>query len=202
MTTEVAHAEEPASRPKPIELEINPAQTSSLAALMKMAGNTDINVCYQCRKCSSGCPVAYAMDYTPAQILHAARLGLKDLVLNSATIWLCAGCETCVTRCPQDVDLVRAMDTLRAMCLSEGYKPKVPEVANFYKYSLNNILMLGRMYELGLMGRLKLATRAFRKDFWLAIGLFRPGKLKTIPHFGDTGETRRMASRVVRSTRV
>jgi len=202
MTVEIAHTEETASRPKLVELEINPAETSSLAAQMKMAGNTNINVCYQCRKCSSGCPVAYAMDYTPAQILHAARLGLKDLVLNSATIWLCAGCETCVTRCPQDVDLVRAMDTLRAMCLSEGYKPKVPEVASFYKYSLNNIQMFGRLYELGLMGRLKLATREFRKDFSLGLGLFRRGKLKIVPDFNVAGEMRRMEFRVVKRRKV
>ena len=63
--------------------EVNTTEASRLAAIIKAAGNTDISVCYQCRKCSSGCPVAYAMDYTPAQILHAARLGLKDLVLNS-----------------------------------------------------------------------------------------------------------------------
>ncbi len=181
-----------------VEFEIKPAESSRLAAVLKTAGNTDINVCFQCRKCSSGCPVAYAMDYTPAQILHAARLGLKDLVMNSATIWLCAGCETCVTRCPQDVDLVKAMDTLRAMCLDEGYKPKVPEVASFYKYSLNNLQTFGRLYELGLMGRLKLATREFRKDFKLGLGMFKRGKLRIIPDFGGVGEIHRMEFRVVK----
>ena len=181
-----------------VEYEIKPAESSRLAAALKTAGNTDINVCYQCRKCSSGCPVAYAMDYTPAQILHAARLGLKDLVMNSATIWLCAGCETCVTRCPQDVDLVKAMDVLRTMCLDEGYNPKVPEAASFYKYSLNNLQTFGRLYELGLIGRLKLATREFRKDFSLGLGLFKRGKLRILPDFGAVREMRRMEFRVVK----
>ncbi len=183
---------------KPHEFEIEPAAASRFAAVIKAAGNTDVSACFQCRKCASGCPVAYAMDYTPAQISHATRLGLKDLVLNSSTIWLCASCETCVTRCPQGVDLVKAMDALRALCLSDGYKPKEPEIASFYRFSLSNIQVFGRLYELGLMGRLKLATRQFRKDLTLGLGLFRKGKLKIIPDFGGIGEMRRMEFRTVR----
>ena len=179
-------------------LDINPAEGARFAAAVKLAANTDVNACFQCRKCTSGCPVAYAMDYTPAQIMHAVRLGLKDLVLTSSTIWLCAACETCVARCPQGVDIVKAMDALRAMCLSDGYKPKEQAIASFYKYSLNSIQLFGRLYELGVMGRLKLATREFRKDFRLGLGLFRRGKLKVIPDFGSAGEMRRMEFRVVR----
>ena len=63
----------------------------------------NINLCYQCRKCSAGCPIVYEMDYTPTQIIQAIRLGMKDLVLKSKTIWLCTSCETCTTRCPQDI---------------------------------------------------------------------------------------------------
>ena len=189
---------EMAKQLKPTEFEIEPAAASRFAAIIKAAGNTDVSACFQCRKCASGCPVAYAMDYTPAQILHATRLGLKDLVLNSSTIWLCAACETCVTRCPQGVDLVKAMDALRAMCLSDGYKPGEPEIASFYRYSLGNIQTFGRLYELGLMGRLKLATRQFRKDLSLGLGLFRRGKLKIFPDFGGIGEMRRIEFRTVR----
>jgi len=90
------------------------------------------------------------------------------------------------------------MDALRAMCLEEGYKPGVPEVASFYKYSLNNLQTFGRLYELGLMGRLKLATREFRKDFKLGLGMFKRGKLRILPDFGAVGEIRRMEFRVVR----
>jgi len=185
-----------APTPVLVELEINPEEASQFCDSIKKVSNVDINACYQCRKCTSGCPVAYAMDYTPAQILHAARLGLKELVLSSSTIWLCAACETCVTRCPQDVNLVKAMDALRVMSLSDGYKSKEPDVANFYRYSLGNIQLFGRLYELGLMGRLKLATREFRKDISLGLGLFKRGKLKLMPDLGALGETRRIRSQV------
>jgi len=179
-------------------LEINTAEAARFAAAIKAIGNTDVSLCFQCRKCTSGCPVAFAMDYTPTQIMHAARLGLKDLVLGSETIWLCAACETCVTRCPQGVDLVKVMDALRTMCLSDGHKAKAPEIAGFYKYSLRSIQTFGRLYELGVMGRLKLATREFRKDFRLGLGLFKRGKLKVLPDFSSAGEMRRMEFRVVR----
>lgn len=68
--------------------------------VQKMTGD-HVNLCYQCKKCTSGCPLVFQMDYSPSQIIYAARLGMKELVLNSNTIWLCASCETCTTRCPQ-----------------------------------------------------------------------------------------------------
>jgi heterodisulfide reductase subunit C len=185
--------------PLPVELDVNPEEASRFFDSIKKLSNVDINACYQCRKCTSGCPVAYAMDYTPAQILHAARLGLKELVLGSATIWLCATCETCVTRCPQDVNLVQAMDALRVMALNNGYKPKESSIADFYRFSLSNIQLFGRLYEMGLMGRLKLATREFRKDLKLGLGLFKRGKLSVIPDLGALGETLRIRSRVRKS---
>ncbi len=183
----------------PVEYEINPEKASQFLESVKKSSNVDISACYQCRKCTSGCPVAYAMDYTPAQILHATRLGLKELVLGSSTIWLCATCETCVTRCPQDVNLVQAMDALRVMALSNGYKPKESAVADFYRYSLSNIQLFGRMFEMGLMGRLKLATREFSKDLKLGLGLFKRGKLSVIPDLGALGVTLRIRSRVRKS---
>jgi heterodisulfide reductase subunit C len=178
------------------ELNISSASVSEFADLIKRASGVDINVCYQCRKCASGCPVAYAMDYTPAQILHAARLGLRDIALGSATIWLCSACETCVTRCPQQVDLVKAMDSMRMMALRERVKPRAPEVAQFYRYSLQSIGFFGRMYELGLMGQLKLFTRQFRRDLELGLGLFKRGKLNILPNLGALGATRKIVSRV------
>lgn len=184
-----------------MEWKVQASSVSEFSDLLQASSGVDINVCYQCRKCVSGCPVAYAMDHTPAQLLHAARLGLKDLVLGSSTIWLCASCETCVTRCPQDLDLVKVMDSLRAMALRAGVKPKVPEVASFYRSSLLNIRLFGRMYELGLIGQLKLATRQFTKDLKLGQEMFKKGKLKLLPGFAGSGRTRGIFSRVRRLER-
>ncbi len=179
-----------------MEFNIPSDTVSELAEVIKETSGLDINVCYQCKKCTSGCPVAYAMDYTPTQLIHAIRLGLRDLVLTSATIWLCASCETCTTRCPQELDLVKVMDTLRIMAIQAGIKPKVSEVAAFYRIGLNNIRFFGRMYELGLIGMLKLSTGQFTKDIGLGIKMVKKGKLKLLPSFQGSSITRRIFAKV------
>lgn len=178
------------------EWNVPSTSVSQFADLLKESSGVDLNVCYQCRKCHSGCPLAFAMDYTPPQLLHAARLGLKDLVLSSTTIWLCASCETCVTRCPQDVDLVKLMDAMRLMSLQQGVKPAVPEVAQFYRASLLNIRLFGRTYEVGLIGQLKLATRQFTKDLSLGLEMLKKGKLTLWPSFESLGKANNLFSRI------
>lgn len=178
-----------------MEWDIPSASVSEFADLLRATSGVDVNVCYQCRKCVSGCPVAYAMDYTPVQLFHATQLGLKDLVLGSTTIWLCASCETCVTRCPQDVDLVKVMDSMRLLALRSGVKPAVPEVAQFLCSSLQNIRVFGRLYEVGLIAQLKLATHQFRKDMGLGLEMLKKGKLVLVPHFATVGKARRLYSR-------
>lgn len=75
--------------------------------------------CNQCGRCSAGCPVAAAMDLLPSQAVRLAQLGLEE-VLESTTIWICASCLTCVTRCPKGVDLPRLMEALRQVALRRG----------------------------------------------------------------------------------
>jgi len=139
------------------------------------------NYCYQCRKCSAGCPMSWAMDYTPAQLIHAIRLGLSDRVLNSKTMWMCSSCQTCTTRCPQDVDIARIMDICKIIAVEQGIKPPVSSVHKFNKAALLNIKMFGRMYELGLIGDLKMRTFEFFKDAGLGVKMFLKGKLKIFP---------------------
>ncbi len=79
----------------------------------------DLLSCNQCGKCSSGCPVARAMDLLPSQVIRMAQLGMEE-VLESETIWICASCLTCVTRCPKGVDLPRLMEALREISLRAG----------------------------------------------------------------------------------
>lgn len=75
--------------------------------------------CNQCGKCSAGCPAAFSMDLLPSQVIRLAQLGLED-VLESQTIWTCAACLTCVTRCPKGVDLPRVMEALRVIRIQKN----------------------------------------------------------------------------------
>jgi len=163
---------------------------------VKSVSGVDVNLCFQCAKCASGCPVSYAMDYTPTQLVHAIQLGLTDLVLNSKTIWLCASCQTCTTRCPQDVDLAGVMDAVRIIAQSKNIKAKIPEVPAFYRNSLRNISLFGRMYELGLIAVLKLSTRSFTKDIGLGLKMLRKGKLNILPSFSGALAARRIFAQV------
>lgn len=158
-------------------------KNNNLGFREELQSQTDQNLmaCYQCKKCSAGCPIAYAMDYTPAQIMEAIRLGMRDLVLKSRTAWLCASCETCTTRCPQEIDIAKAMDAVKTLAIKEGIKPAIPQVYSFYKSALNTVKFFGRTYDIGLIMGFNLATRQFFKDMALGLKMFKKGKLKLKP---------------------
>ena len=169
---------------------------SPLAASVLSESGQNVNLCYQCMKCAAGCPVSYEMDYKPAELIHAIRLGMDDLVLNSKTMWLCSACETCTTRCPQDVDVAKVMDAVKITARRKGIKPAIPQVASFNKAALSNIKMCGRMYELGMIMGLKMRTFEFFKDAAMGMKMFRKGKLKMIPSLTGAMRTRRILRRV------
>ena len=185
-----------------MEIYVQQDKVSEFADMLKRTSGLDVNLCYQCKKCSSGCPISYAMDYPPAQLMHLIRLGLKDLVFKSNTIWLCASCETCTTRCPQEVDIAKTMDALRIMAFNAGIKPPVADMAAFYRTGRTNIRFFGRMYELGLIGMLKLSTRQFTRDLDLGMKMLKKGKLKLLPSFKGSSSTRKIFAKVKESSRV
>jgi heterodisulfide reductase subunit C2 len=143
-----------------------------------------LNRCYQCSMCSDGCPVAYAMDYYPNQMIHLVRLGLKDKVLNSTTIWLCASCETCATRCPNEIEIVRLMDILREESIKAGVNNQVSNILKFHQAFLDQIKKKGRIDEVSLMISYELKSREFlslpkiKELANMAIGMFKKGKIK------------------------
>lgn len=181
-------------------MESNPTTIShsKLADAVFNESHENVNLCYQCRKCAAGCPVSYAMDYTPAQLIHAIRLGMDDLVLSSKTMWLCASCETCTTRCPQEVDVAKVMDAVKVIAVRRGAKPAIPQVRAFYRAALANIKKCGRMYELGMIIGLKLRTFEFFKDAKMGMKMFKKGKLKMFPSFTGALRTWKIFGRVKR----
>ncbi|MFC2071034.1 4Fe-4S dicluster domain-containing protein [Chloroflexota bacterium] len=80
----------------------------------------NLNLCYQCGKCSAGCPMSSVMDLLPNQVMRLVQLGLEEDIGNSKTIWLCASCLTCTIRCPKGVDISRVMEALRLITLRKN----------------------------------------------------------------------------------
>jgi len=141
-----------------------------------------VSSCYQCRKCTSGCPVSFAMDIPPDMIMHMIHIGANDIVLGSNTIWICASCETCTTRCPNEIDIAKVMDTLRQICTREGREPRERQVPQFHDAFLRSFKGRGRVFELEMIGRYKLKTGQYTKDMRLGIEMFKKGKLRLFPH--------------------
>ena len=140
--------------------------------------------CYQCSMCSDGCPVAYAMDFHPNQIIHLVRLGLREKVVQSTAIWICSSCETCATRCPNEIDIVGLMDVLRSESLAAGFKGPRKNIPRFHEIFLQQIRKKGRIDEGSLLFNYELKTRdflapgKFREEAGLGLEMFRKGKLK------------------------
>ncbi len=94
--------------------------------LSRMHGGEKLLRCFQCGTCTSDCPVARFSDtYRPRTIIRMAQLGLKDRVLNSDTLWLCAACFTCTDRCPQGVEVSSVIRVLRNLAAEKGIAPQV-----------------------------------------------------------------------------
>jgi heterodisulfide reductase subunit C len=154
--------------------------TSFLEAVDAKSGES-VSRCYQCRKCTNGCPLAFAMDVMPNQVMRMVQLGLEDEVLGSKTVWLCASCQTCTTRCPNDIDIAHVMDTLRQLSRQRGIPASEPGVVKFHDAFLDSVRRHGRVFELGMVGRYKLATMDLFSDTKMAWEMLKRGKLSFLP---------------------
>lgn len=165
------------------EVSVSHLQTKNDGHIRKLEAESlqKINQCYQCAKCSGGCPMTYAMDYPPNQIIRMLQLGMLDEVLNSTTIWVCAACITCSSRCPRGIDITQIMDNLRLMANQQGKAVKGKNALIFHDVFLNSIKNNGRLYELGLAMQVNLRTGNLFKDAELGLPMFLKGKLKLLP---------------------
>ena len=111
--------------------------------ISKMPNGENLKQCFQCGTCTSDCPIARFSDsYRPRTIIRMALLGLKDRVLSSDTLWLCAACFTCTDRCPQDVEVASIIRILRNAAVDRGFIPQI------FKMMGSNILESGIVYRI------------------------------------------------------
>jgi heterodisulfide reductase subunit C2 len=154
---------------------------NAFARQLKKETGEDVFQCFQCLKCSTGCPLANAMDILPHQLIKAMQLGLRQEVISSRTIWVCASCLTCSCRCPTEIDIARLMDGLRQMAYArqEGLGDELTPL--FHRIFLNSVRRRGRVYEIGMLMNFKFKAKRLFKDIGLGWRMFRKGKLRLLP---------------------
>jgi heterodisulfide reductase subunit C len=135
---------------------------SDLSTIERLA-HTHLADCYQCGKCTAGCPMGARMEIAPTRIVRLLQLGDADRALRADSIWECVSCQTCSTRCPKSVDCCGIMDALRELAAARGtVSPARQRVLAFQKAFLGNVKRNGRLAEMELIAAFKLA--AFQQD--------------------------------------
>jgi len=159
---------------------------SPLAEAIRKAVGVDVAECYQCGKCSAGCPMVPYMDITPSQIMRLVQIGdeaATEKLLRSTAIWSCLGCLTCTQRCPKELDPAAVIDALREMSYDRGLvSPAQKKVLAFHEAFLKTVEKTGRMSEIPLVRRYKLASRDLFSDVTMVPPMLVRGKLPLLAH--------------------
>lgn len=140
-----------------------------------------VSHCYQCGNCTAGCPMSFTFDYTVSRIMRLIQAGQKREVLSSRAIWLCATCETCTQRCPNNIDVAQVMDACRHMARREG-KRGVYAVKTFFDSFMATVGLNGRSHEIGAMALYMLRSGRFWTDVELSPKMLIKGKIPILPH--------------------
>jgi heterodisulfide reductase subunit C len=173
---------------------------NTLAALVAKATGTSPLDCYQCGRCAAGCMqnVGGEMELSPTRIMRLLQLesafagqeqagGFARQALSSDTVWLCAGCQACTTRCPQSVDIAGTMDALREESLRCGKASdsrRARDIQAMHRAFLTGVQRRGRIHELALVMSYKLRSGHLLQDAMLGPKMLRRGKLHILPRHG------------------
>ena len=147
----------------------------------KKRSGEELSLCYQCLKCTAGCPTAPYMDIRPNNIIRMIQMGMKGEVLGSSAIWLCVSCETCGTRCPNKIDIGVLMDALREMAIEEKVPAKEKNIHLLHEAFVQSIKRGGRVHEATMLIDYKLRSKDFLTDLIPGMRLFMKGKIPLLP---------------------
>ena len=169
-----------------------------LAQIDRIPGGSKLNQCIQCGTCTASCPVSYAMDLTPRQVIGMFRSGAIEELLQSRTIWVCASCYQCTMRCPADIQITELLYAFKRIAIERGIFPDRFPVHVFAESFTESVKKHGRSYEMGLLLRYFLRTKPTALFGWRRAGfaLWRRGRLKLRPdNIKGIKELRRIIAR-------
>lgn len=154
---------------------------NAFASEIQERSGQNLSRCYQCKKCTGGCPTVAWFEWPNHGIVRMVQRGLKEELLGSKAIWMCVTCETCGTRCPNGIYLSPIMDALRAMAVEEGRPLAEPAVVAFHRAFVASAKRFGRVHEATMLMNYKVKTRDFFTDLGVGLKLFAKGKIPLLP---------------------
>ena len=171
---------------------LNTESGRELADQIAHRSDVELHACYQCGKCSAGCPMAHAMDIMPRQLVRYLQLGMTEDIFNSKSIWLCASCHTCVERCPHSINIPSLMELSRQAAKARG-KVTVKTVDMLSTIFMQNVKMFGKSHEAFLEGMYNASTGRFFQDMENAPHMMKHNLISIAPHTTrNPGEIKRI----------
>ncbi|OPY02001.1 MAG: sn-glycerol-3-phosphate dehydrogenase subunit C [Syntrophorhabdus sp. PtaB.Bin047] len=140
-----------------------------------------VSVCYQCCRCTNGCPVAEHMDIVPHRVIGYILSGEREKVVASASPWTCLQCATCSLRCPNGIDVARVFETLRQISAASGLAAK-NDVRHFDDLIIDSVERHGRLAEMETIMRYRLSKRQFLKDAAMGLDMLKKGRIGLSSH--------------------
>jgi len=142
----------------------------------------NIKTCYQCLKCSVGCPVFPYMEFKTNSVIQLIQYGEREKVLRSSSIWLCVSCMTCGVRCPNEIDMSAVMDTLREMSIEDNYAYEADRrVVILHEEFVRSVKMWGRLHEVTFFIPYMVRSLDLFSNMGTALALMPRGKFPMMP---------------------
>jgi heterodisulfide reductase subunit C len=152
---------------------------SFLKHLEIIPNSEKIKSCIQCGTCTGSCPVSYAMDISPRELIALFRAGDIETILNSRSIWVCASCYSCQSRCPSLIKVTDIIYALKRLAMEKEIYPSKFPVYTLSKTFVGIMNRFGRLHEPRLLVKYLLKTNPSKLFSFLPLGL-RMAKKKRI----------------------
>ena len=144
-----------------------------------MPNSEKIKSCIQCGTCTGSCPVSYAMDISPRELIALFRAGDIETILSSKTIWVCASCYSCQSRCPTLIRITDIIYALKRLAMDKKIYPLDFPVHSLQESFVKIMNNYGKLHEPRLLVYYLMKTKPSKLISFIPLGL-RMAKKKRI----------------------
>jgi heterodisulfide reductase subunit C len=169
-----------------------------LRQIVEDMSGIDMGICYQCKKCTSGCPVAKFTESGPSEIIRRLHLGAGNELLGSDLIWMCLSCETCYSRCPMQINTAAVIDALRVLAVERKAAIQQGNMPLMNSMFLKTVESFGRTYDLAMIMAYKMGTGSILNDTDKFPAMLQKGKMAILPH---SGADKQVVKRIFKKSR-